>query len=199
MRKLTVGLIATLVIALPFAAGAADEAPPTVQLEVEAGGETFTDPSGLTIRVAPGEPMKLRIHVFEEDQAGSPVTGADTSTLLGIREASGVGSEVRFDDMTEIGAGTYETSYTFAQAREYVIEVLPDVSNRSLLTPETTDQVTVIVDANVDAAPTGPPWPTVIATFALIAVVGVFVVQATRGRRRVPKQPVHHDSWWNAP
>lgn len=199
MRKLTAGLIALLVVALPVVAGAANEAPPTVQLEIDVGGDTFSDTTGRTIRTIPGEPIVLRVHVFEEGEPGSPVAVEDTSALLGISEASGVGAEVRFADMAEVGDGIYETSYTFPQAREYVIEVLPDVSNRSLLTPETTDQVTVIVDPSVEAAPTGPLWPTLIATFALIAVVGVFVVQATRGKRRVPKEPVHHDSWWNAP
>lgn len=199
MRMSTAGLIVTLVMVLPVAAVASDGQLPTVRLQVEVGDDSFTEPSGLTIRTAPGEAVVLRVEVFAEGDPTSPIVVEDTSTLLEIQEASGVGPAVRFADMEELTAGTYQTSYVFPQAREYVIEVLPDVEDRSLLTSETIDEVRVVIDPAAEATSTGPLWPTIIATVALVVVVGVLVVRATRGRRRVPREPVHHDTWWNAP
>ena len=199
MRKPTVGLIAILVMALPIAVGGSDEPLPTVQLQVEVGEDVFTEPSGLTIRTSPGEPVVLRVEVFAERDPSSPVAVEDTRTLLEIREASGVGPAVRLPDMEEIRIGTYETSYTFAQAREYTIEILPDVEDRTLLNPDTTDEVTVMVDPSAEAEPNGPLWPMIMAVIALVLVMGVFVVGATRGRRRSPQDPVPHDTWWNSP
>jgi hypothetical protein len=198
--QLLVAALVGLFMASPMAAALDQDPLPTVQLSVELPNqETGIDnPSGLTLRTTTSDPVGLRIALFEAGDPESPVSVDDTAELLEIRQTSSSGPPVRLGDMTEVSPGIYETTYVFTSSGSYIVQVLPDIQDRSRLTPESTDQVTFELQG-VPSASGGSSLPLILAGVALAAVVGVLVVIGTRGRSRSNKPPVPHDTWWNSP
>lgn len=193
------GLIGPLFIG-PMAA-AVDEDPLVVQLELELLDQEaeFANPSGLTIRIEPGELAILRLRVFEEGDPGSPVNVEDPTDLLEVRASDGEAA-LRIGDWNRMGAGVYETTYRFDESGTFNIIVLPDIEDRSAIPSGSTDRVTAVVDSSLPVPPDrGPSSIAIIAVTVLVLAVAALVVAATRGRSKSPKEPVPHDTWWNSP
>jgi hypothetical protein len=200
VQLLMAGLIG-LAMASPIAAALDQDPLPTVQLSVELPDqETAIDnPSGLTFRTTANAPVGLRIELFEAGHPESPVSVNDTTALLEIRQTSDSGAAIRLGDMEEVSPGTYETTYVFISPGRYIVQVLPDVQDRSRLSPESTDQVGFVVQAVSSSASGGSLVPFIVGGVGLAALVGVLVFIGTRGRSRSSKPPVPHDTWWNSP
>lgn len=99
--------------------------------------------------------------------------------------------------MEHLGLGIYQTSYPADEPGEFSIVALPGIPDRSGMPADSFDEVALIIDAQVSASPIDSSGVTVM--LVLIALVGWLVVSTTRGRDRVPKEPVMHDTWWNGP
>lgn len=198
MRTLNLGLVALL---LGPIATAVDQDPlPRVQLSVEfpAQDRRFDNPSGLTLRTTASQPVKLRIELSVDDRSDSSGQIGDLADLIEIRDLEG-GWATRFDDLERVAAGAYETTHRFPDAGEFVIVVLPDVEDRSRLTPERTDMVRLVVEPVPSPTSVGRGGlPLVLATVALV-LVGALVFKATKRRTRSERVPMTHDSWWNPP
>jgi len=194
---LIAGLIAAL-SASPMVA-AADENLPTVRLEIELHdqGETFSNVSGLTLRIDAGDTALLRLSVFDPLDPDTPMTVDDPTDLLEIRHP-GASAGIRLGDWNQIEAGVYETTYVFDEAGSYDIVVLPDMEDRSALPGESTDGVTVRAESP-QAGESGASPIGLIAALVLVVGVATLVVKSTSGRPAVPKEPISHDSWWNGP
>lgn len=197
MQWFVAGLI-SLLWASPILVALDQDPLPTVRLSVELRDqETLTNPSGLTLRTTVNDPVGLRIEVFEEGNPDSPVSVDDSTSLLEIHQTDS-DAAVRLADMKEVSPGIYETTYMFTSPGSYVIQVLPDLQDRSRLTSESTDQVRLEVQAE-PSSDSGSPAAFVVGGIVLAALVGVLVFVGTRGRSRSAKPPVPHDTWWNSP
>lgn len=162
-------------------------------------GRTMNAPSGITVRATAGEPVIFRVRVFEEGDRYSPMRVDDTSDLLEVRSAAGEGAVVRFAEMEQISDVVYETTYRFPESGDYVAEVLPGLEDRSRLPSDSADQVLFSVESAPTPASDGSSAPAIMATLALIVLVGLLVVRITRGRAHSTKEPITHDTWWNSP
>jgi hypothetical protein len=69
----------------------------------------------------------------------------DLSTLLEIEHSSG--SRTRFADLDQISDNEYRANFTFFEAGTWRFVALPDLEDRNLLPPGSTDVVVVIVEA----------------------------------------------------
>lgn len=179
--------------------GAAEPDPVVVQLQVRIGaGEYTTAVSGVTLRIYQDDSVDLRAQVFEADGSLTPVDVDDPSMLLEIRAADQPGSGVRFADWRHVEVGVYEVDDVVEEPGRYNLLVLPDVDDRSRIPESGTDTVTLVVEF-IGTSASGSTSRSLVVTVALVGLVGVLVVVATRGRRRVPKEPTPHDTWWNSP
>ena len=188
----------SLALASPISVTLDQDPLPTVRLSVDLPDqETLVNPSGLTLRTTVDAPVGLRIETFEEGSPGSPVSVDDPANFLMIHEI-GTDLAVQLLGMKEVSPGVYEVTYMFISPGSYVIEMLPEIQDRSRLTSESTDEVRF----EVQAAPTsdsGPSVGVVVGGVVLAALLGLLVFAGTRGRSRSPKPPVPHDTWWNSP
>lgn len=178
---------------------ALDEDRTSVRLEVELPDQDgeITDPSGLVLRIGEGDLVLLRLRSFEESDRESPADVSDPTHLLEIRDADEE-TAVRLGDWNRVRAGVYETSYDFGGVGRFKIIVLPDIEDRAELPQGSTDELTVIVEAD-PVVISQPDAIGMIAIVVTVVLVGVLVFMATWRRRREPKGPVPQDSWWNPP
>jgi hypothetical protein len=188
----------SILAAVPMAQ-TAQEGSPAVQLEVElpAQGTSFSDPTGLTIRIEQDESVLLRLRVFEASDSNSPVTVDDPTDLFEIRGPDG---KLRISDWNRTDAGIYETTHIFRGSGDFELVVLPDVEDRDALPLGSSDRTTVVVEpTSAPAADSGFATTSIIVLVLLVVGVATLVAVGTRGRRRSPKGPALHDTWWNGP
>ena len=191
-------LLIGLLLGLSFAVS--DDGPPDVRLDIQIGSDDYSvGLDGLTLRVDDDQPINLRLRVFDPTDETSAVDVEEPSTLLEVRVADDPGSGVRFDDWEHVGTGVYTVADALDDPGEYLLVVLPDVTERSRLPASSTDQVTLIVESVAPAVSETPTMTGLLVALILVLVVGVLVVLTTRGRRRVAKEPTPHDTWWNSP
>lgn len=187
-----------LLFGIPLA-GAENETP-AVRIEVQIGvGEYSTGLSGVTLRVDSANAVNLRIRVFEPSGSKAPTDVDDPSTLLEIRDEGDPGAGTRFADWRHVDTGVYEVEDVIDKPGNYLVLLLPDVEDRSLLPESSTDHLTLTVESATPAAFSGGTSTGLWVSLGLVILVLVLVVLGTRGRRRVPKEPVPHDTWWNSP
>lgn len=192
MSVLVAILLANLLA--PSTVAAAEESPPAVEFEVRAQEEgPVTDPSRETIRVSVDQPLDFRLRVFESGNRDAPVSDVDPSNLVRIESANGATSPTLSHAWFEVVPGTFQATYIFEQPGTFRVTILPGLESRESLPEGSTDWVEFEVDESVDL------WVGLMGVGALVLVVGLIVVAATRGKPRVPKEPIPHDTWWNSP
>ena len=99
---------------------------------------------------------------------------------------------------TRTAPGVYENTHLFGGVEEFEILVLPNIEDRSALSPQSTDTFIVIVEEAPEAS-TQPDPVGIVMLVLTLSLVGVLVLAATRGKRRDPKRAIPQDSWWNPP
>lgn len=97
------------------------------------------------IRVGVDQAATVTVSVLESDPSNSPAVIDDPSTLFEIEHPSG--SRTRFADLEQVSNGEYRTDLILSEAGTWRFVALPDLEDRSLLPPGSTDVVVVIVDA----------------------------------------------------
>lgn len=97
------------------------------------------------IRVEVDQPATVTVSVFESDPSNSPAVIDDSSTLFEIEHPSG--SRTRFGDLDQISDSEYRADFIFSEPGTWRFVALPDLEDRSLLPPGSTDVVVVIVEA----------------------------------------------------
>jgi len=177
-------------------ADSTEEIEHVVRVEIAIDDQVYPHPDGLTIRGSRGQEVSLRLEVTGT-RSGLPVDFPEPTDLVEIRPASGGSLPFRFADLEHPSLGVYETSYPADALGEFLIVALPGVSDRASLPSGTFDQAALIVGVGEPGSPVDSAG--VVAVVFLLALVGWLVVSTTRGRDRVPKQPVMHDTWWNGP
>ena len=194
------GALLTGLLLASSLAGPATGAPPIVRLDVQIGSADFSEGlDGVTLRVDSGETVNLRVRVFDLSEPASALDVDDPSTLLELRESGDPGSGRRFADWEHPATGVYEISNVIDGPGEFLLLVLPDVTDRSLLSESSTDHLTLVVAPGSPEASRGPSSSGLVVSLVLAAALVVLVILATRGRRRIPKEPTPHDTWWNSP
>lgn len=130
-----------------YPANAAEEGSSThgVSIEVTFDDLDMVANSSAPIRVEVDQPATVIVSVLETDPSDSPGVIDDPSTLLEIEHSSG--SRTRFGDLDRISDNEYRADFTFSEAGTWRFVALPDLEDRSLLPPGSTDAVVVIVEA----------------------------------------------------
>lgn len=173
---------------------AADESSLSVEFEVRTPEEgPVVDPSGETIQVPANEPLDFRLNVFEPGNRDVPVSGVDPASLIQIESADGAALPTLSHRWNEVLPGVYQATYLFEETGTFVVTILPDLVSRADLPEGSTDWVELEVGERAGL------WVGVVAAAVLVLAVGLLIVVATRGRPRVAKEPVAHDTWWNSP
>jgi hypothetical protein len=186
-----------------YPANAAEEGPSAYGVSIEI---TFEDldlvaNSSAPIRVEVDQAATITVSVLETGPSGSPPVIDDPSTLFEIQHSSG--SRTRFADLEQIGDGEYRADFTFTEAGTWRFVALPDLEDRSLLPPGSTDVVVVIVEAPLvqDSWAAGNFGLLILGGLLLVMVA--LVLYVTRHKLpwdHRPKTPsVSHDTWWNSP
>ena len=101
--------------------------------------------SSAPIRVEVDQAATVTVSVLESDPSGSPAVIDDPSTLYEIEHSSG--SRTRFGDLDQISDSEYRADFIFSEPGTWRFVALPDLEDRSLLAPGSTDVVVVIVEA----------------------------------------------------
>jgi hypothetical protein len=101
--------------------------------------------SAAPIRVEVGQAATVTVSVLETDPSVPSAVIDDLSTLLEIEHSSG--SRTRFADLDQISDNEYRANFTFFEAGTWRFVALPDLEDRNLLPPGSTDVVVVIVEA----------------------------------------------------
>ncbi|HSK07310.1 MAG TPA: hypothetical protein VK990_07300 [Acidimicrobiia bacterium] len=142
-------LVTSLVLAgwSAFSAQAAEEGTtaPGVSIEVTFEDLDLVASSPAPIRVEVDQAATVTVVVLETDRSGPPPVIEDPSTLFEIEDPSG--SRIRFADLEQVGNGEYRADFILSEAGTWRFVALPDLGDRSLLPPGSTDVVVVIVDA----------------------------------------------------
>jgi hypothetical protein len=203
------GLIAGLlwfVVLLGWSASpakAAEEDSSTYGVSIEVAFENLdvVANSSAPISVEIGQTATVTVSVLESGPSGSPAVIDDPSGLLEIEHPSG--SRTRFDDWNQISDSVYRAEFTFSESGTWRYIALPDLEDRSLLPPGSTDAVSVIVEAPlVQDTEAAGNFGLFVLGGLLLGVVAL-VLYLTRHKLpwdHQPKTPsVAHDTWWNGP
>ncbi len=199
---LTTGLLSVALVSSGWPAypaiAAEEDSSFGVSVEVTFQGLNHMANSPAPIRVDFDQTATVTVSVLA---TGVPVTITDPSSLLEIEHPSG--SRTRFVDWDQTSDTQYRTDITLSEAGTWRFFALPDIEDRSLLPPGSTDFVVVVVEAS------SPPDTSGAATFGLLilgglllALVGLarFVTRRGLPWDHRPKSPsVPHDTWWNSP
>jgi hypothetical protein len=174
------GLMAVVALALPAWAQAG---PPRLVIEVSEQNPAVEQPVDITVRVYdPDEPSRL-------------VDPADPDSLIEIRTVSGSEVPTR-PAMTRQSEGVYTTTFSFFTEGTWKVVALPDLADRSLLPPASTDQLTVQVSNEVSRGDAESDPAGTIALIALIAGGLAVAILAgpwlRRPKGRPPAPPVYH-------
>jgi hypothetical protein len=185
-----------------FPAKAAEEDSSTYGVAIEVTFENLdlVANSSAPISVEIDQAATVTVSVLETGPTGSPAVIDDPSGLLEIEHPSG--SRTRFDDWDQISDGPYRAEFTFSEPGTWRFIALPDLEDRGLLPPGSSDAVVVIVEA-----PLVPD--TQAGNFGLFVLGGLLfgmvalVLYLTRHKLpwdHRPRTPsVSHDTWWNSP
>lgn len=101
--------------------------------------------SAAPIRVEVGQAATVTVSVLEADPSGPSAVIDDLSTLFEIEHSSG--PRTRLADMEQVSDSEYRADFTFSEVGTWRFVALPDLEDRSLLPPGSTDAVVVIVEA----------------------------------------------------
>ena len=206
-RLRSVGLVIGLVVMLllwgwwPYPANATGEAPSThgVSIEVSFEGLEVVANSAAPIRVEVDQAATVTVSILETSQPSAVID--DPSMLFEIEQSTG--SRTRFTDLDRLSDTEYRADFTFSETGTWRFVALPDMEDRSLLPPGSTDVVVVIVEETLAQA------PQVAGNFgllflgglvlAMVALVSYFTRHKLPWDHR-PKTPsASHDTWWNSP
>ena len=161
-----------------YPANAAEEGSSTngVSIEVTFENLDLVANSSAPIRVEVDQAATVTVSVLETDPSGSPAVIEDPSTLFEIENPSG--SRTRFADLDQISDSEYRADFTFSEAGTWRFVALPDLEDRSLLPPGSTDVVVVIVEAPLvqDSWAAGNFGLSVVGGFLLVVVALVLYV-----------------------
>jgi hypothetical protein len=203
--RLAAGLLGVSMVASGWSgppAKAAEEGSSTYGVSIEVTFENLdvVANSSAPIGVEIGQAATVTVSVLDIGPAGSPAVIDDPSALLEIEHPSG--SRTRFADWDQISDSAYQADFTFSEPGTWRVVTLPDLEDRSLLPPGSTDAVAIIVNAPlVQEAQAGDFSLLVLG--GLLLVVVALVLYLTRHKLpwdHQPKTPsVAHDTWWNSP
>jgi hypothetical protein len=182
-----IGLMVVLVLSSP---AFAQEAPSRVVIEVSDQNPVVAHQIEVTVRVYdPEEPARL----FD------PV---NPDSLIEFRKVTGAELPGR-SPMYRVSEGVYTTNFAFFHEGPWQIVALPDLTDRSLLPPRSTPQVTLEVRNDV---PRDDGSINMVGTIAFLVLIAGGVIIAIlagpwlrRPKGQAPSPPAGHDTWWASP
>jgi hypothetical protein len=177
-------------VAYPAKAAEEGSFPYGVSIEVTFENLDLVANSSAPIRVEVDQAASISVSMLVTDPSSSPVVIDDASNLLEIEHSSG--SRTSFADWDPVSDNEYRADFTFSEAGTWRFVALPDLEDRSLLPPGSTDVVVVIVEAPLvqDSGAAGNFGLSVLG--GLLLVVVTLVLYVTRHKLpwdHIPRAP----------
>jgi hypothetical protein len=127
-----------------YPANAVEEGIPGVSIEVSFDGLDVAASSSAPIPVELDQAATVTVSVLETGTSTTPLVIDDPSVLLELEYPSG--SRTRFADWEQASETEYHTDLTFSEPGPWRLVALPDLEDRSLMVPGSTDVVVVTVE-----------------------------------------------------